>query len=48
MKRDYKTPEFLLTAFSFEDILEDTTEAVKVSQLEDGGDDHNDSDTGEW
>ncbi len=48
MKRDYETPEFMLTILSFEEILEDTTKVVLTSENEDGGEDHKDDDDTQW
>ena len=45
MKKEYSSPEFELTAFSFEAILE---EGLNVSKNESGGSDNNDDNNDEW
>ena len=44
MKKKYLSPEFEMTIFEFEAILE----GLSVSKRESGSDDHNDGDDGEW
>ena len=44
MKKKYLSPEFELTIFEFEAILE----GLSVSKRESGNDDHNDDDNTEW
>lgn len=45
MKKEYLSPEWELTMFSFEDIL---AQGVDVSKNESGGNDHSDTDDDDW
>ena len=48
MKKEYESPDFELTVFSFQDILQDGTKPLLVSENENGGNDNKDDDNGEW
>lgn len=48
MKKEYASPDFELTVFSFQDILQDGTKPLLVSNNENGGNDNNDDDNREW
>ena len=46
MKKEYESPDFELTVFSFQDILQDGTKPLLVSDNEHGGNDKQSSRNG--
>lgn len=48
MKKEYASPDFELTVFSFQDILQDGTKPLLVSDNENGGNDNNDDNNDDW
>lgn len=46
MKKEYLSPEWELTLFSFDSILNE--KVLDVSKNESGGSDHNDDNEGDW